>query len=146
MFVDVGGLGAGIYDRLKEMGYEGVVRPVNFGSAPIEPPKLDDAGRLIPGPLNRRSEMWMKSKEWLEDVAGVDIPDDDPLQADACAPEYRYDSLTRLVLESKEDMRRRGLTSPDGWDAVALTFAEPVAPVKKARKLNFQSEFGHAHG
>ena len=54
----------------------------------------------------------------------------DALQADACGPGYRYDYLTRLVLESKDDIRRRGLRSPDGWDAVALTFAKPVAPRK----------------
>ena len=39
----------------------------------------------------------------------------------------RTDSLSRLVLERKEDMRRRGARSPDEWDAVALTFAKPVA-------------------
>ena len=50
------------------------------------------------------------------------------LQGDACGPTYKYDSYTRLVLESKEDMRRRGVSSPDEWDAVALTFAEPVGP------------------
>ena len=46
----------------------------------------------------------MRSKEWLEDVAGVQIPDSDTLHADACGPSYRYDSHTRLVLERKEDM------------------------------------------
>jgi hypothetical protein len=70
----------------------------------------------------------MLSKEWLEDVAGADIPDDDALQTDACCPGYKYDSTTRLQIESKDDIRRRGSASPDGWDAVALTFAEPVAP------------------
>ncbi|WP_332823272.1 hypothetical protein [Stutzerimonas kunmingensis] len=128
MFVDVGGLGAGVYDRLVEMGYGEIVRPINFGGKPFEPPRLDDDGREIPGPLNRRAEMYMKSKEWLEDVAGADIPDDDALQADACCPGYKYDSNTRLQIESKDDIRRRGSPSPDGWDAVALTFAEPVAP------------------
>jgi hypothetical protein len=78
--------------------------------------------------LNRRAEMWMRSKAWLGDPAGAQIPDSDSLQADGCGPSYRYDSHTRLVLESKEDMRRRGQQSPDEWDAVALTFAEPVAP------------------
>jgi hypothetical protein len=71
--------------------------------------------------------MWLKSKEWLEEEAGVCIPDDDALQADACGPSYKYDSNTRLLIEKKEDMRRRNVTSPDGWDAVALTFAEPVS-------------------
>ena len=70
----------------------------------------------------------MRSKQWLEDPAGAQLPDSDSLQADACGPSYRYDSNTRLVLESKEDMRRCGVPSPDEWDAVALTFAEPVAP------------------
>jgi hypothetical protein len=128
MFIDVGGLGAGIYDRLKEMGYGNVVRAVNFASSPLEPPKFGDDGKEIPGPLNRRAEMWMKSKEWLEDVGGADIPDDDSLQADACGPGYKYDSHARLVLEAKADMRRRDVPSPDGWDAIAITFAEPVGP------------------
>jgi len=129
-FVDVGGVGAGVYDRLKEWGepYSSIVVPVNFGSAPLEPPPLDEHGKPSGGPANRRAEMWMKSKQWLEDPAGAQIPDSDALQADACGPSYRYDSNTRLHLESKEDMRRRGLSSPDEWDAVALTFAEPVAP------------------
>ncbi len=129
-FVDVGGVGVGVYDRLKEWGepYAGIVVAVNFGSAPLGPPPLDEHGRPSGGPLNRRAEMWMKSKAWLEDAAGAQIPDSDSLQADACGPSYRYDSNTRLVLESKEDMRRRGFSSPDEWDALVLTFAEPVAP------------------
>lgn len=142
MFIDVGGLGAGIYDRLVELGYGKTVTAVNFGGAPLEPPQLDDEGSEIGGgPLNRRAEMWMNSKEWLEQTAGVAIPDDDGLQADACGPGYGYDSNTRLKLEKKEDMRRRGVSSPDGWDAVALTFAEPVAPVVEAPVLNFTSQF-----
>ncbi len=144
MFVDVGGLGAGVYDRLVEMGYGATVRPVNFGSAPMEPPKLGDDGRpLGGGPLNRRAEMWMKSKEWLEDVAGADIPDSDSLQADACGPSYKYDSNSRLQLEAKADMRRRDVPSPDEWDAVALTFAEPVAPESSVKfdLSSFASEF-----
>src|SRR5436190_12385238 len=72
--------------------------------------------------------MWMQSKQWLEDPAGAQIPDSDSLQADACGPSYRYDSNTGLVLESKDNMRRRGVSSPDEWDAVALTFAAPAVP------------------
>ena len=93
----------------------------------MPPPPLDELGRPSGGPLNRRAEMWMKSKAWLEEPGGVQVPDSDSLQADACGPSYRYDALTRIVLESKEDMRRRGALSPDEWDAVALTFARPVA-------------------
>lgn len=132
MFIDVGGVGAGVYDRLIEMGYGEVVRAVNFGSAPFEPQTLDRFGKPQGGPVNRRAEMWMKSKEWLSDAAGVQIPDSDSLQADACGPGYKYDSSTRLQLESKEQMRARGVPSPDEWDSVALTFAEPVQPVADA--------------
>ena len=127
MFIDVGGVGAGVYDRLVEMGYGDIVRAVNFGSQPMEPPPLDPHGKPSGGPVNRRAEMWMKSKQWLEDVAGVQIPDSDSLQADACGPAYKYDSHTRLQLEGKDQMRARGVPSPDEWDAVALTFAEPVS-------------------
>lgn len=126
MFIDVGGVGAGVYDRLIEMGYGDIVRAINFGSAPLEPQPLDEAGRPKGGYANRRAEMWGKSRDWLEEPGGVSIPDRDALQADACAPGYKYDSLSRVVLESKDDIRKRGLRSPDEWDAVALTFAEPV--------------------
>ena len=53
----------------------------------------------------------------------------------------RYDSNTRLVLESKENMRRRGVASPDEWDAVALTFAEPVA----GGSANFHRRLVYSH-
>lgn len=142
VFIDVGGLGVGIYDRLVEMGYGEIVRPVNFGSAPLEPPKLDEKGREIGGgPVNRRAEIWMASRDWLSQEGGVDIPDSDSLQGDACGPGYKYDSNSRVLLESKESMRSRGVPSPDEWDAVALTFAEPVAVPQKPVRLNFSSEF-----
>jgi hypothetical protein len=137
-FIDVGGLGAGIYDRLVEMGYGKVVRAVNFGAAPLEPPKYDDEGNELPGPANRRAEMWSLSRDWLNDVGGADIPDDDGLHADACGPGYKYDSYGRLLLEKKEDMRRRNVSSPDGWDAVALTFAEPVAPATASAPIKYK--------
>jgi hypothetical protein len=126
MFIDVGGVGAGVYDRLMEMGYGDIVKAINFGSSPLEPQPRDEHNKPKGGYVNRRAEMWGKSKDWLEEPAGVQVPDADALQADACAPSYKYDSLTRVLLESKEDIRKRGLRSPDEWDAIALTFAEPV--------------------
>jgi hypothetical protein len=128
VFIDVGGVGAGVYDQLAHMGepYAGLVEQVNFGSSPVEPAPLDEQGRPAGGPLNRRAETWLKSKQWLESAGGVQLPDSDALQADACGPGYHYDALTRLALESKENMRRRGAKSPDEWDAVALSFARPV--------------------
>jgi hypothetical protein len=134
MFIDVGGIGAGVYDRLCEMGYGNIVVAVNFGSSPLEPQPLDEDGKPKGGYVNRRAEMWGKSKEWLQEPAGVIIPDDDALHADGVAPGYKYDSLTRVLLESKDDIRRRGLPSPDDWDALALTFAEPVRPAAQPIK------------
>lgn len=128
VFVDAGGIGGPVVDILHSWGppYAKLVVAVDFGGSPTEPPRTGSDGRPLPGPLNRRAEMWRFSKDWLATEGGVSIPDDDALHADACAPGYRYNMNQKLVLESKEDIRKRGLRSPDGWDAVALTFAAPV--------------------
>lgn len=128
VFIDLGGIGAGVYDILQSWGkpYDTIVVGVNFGGSPQEPMIILDDGTKKPGPLNRRAEMWSRSRDWLEAEGGADIPDLDSLQSDACAPGYKYNVDQRLVLESKEHMIARGVRSPDEWDAVALTFAEPV--------------------
>lgn len=129
VFVDVGGLGAGTVDILRSWGepYSEIVVPINFASEPQEPEIILPSGERRAGPRNRRAEMWMRSRTWLDEPGGVQIPDEDSLQADACAPSYHYDMNQRLLIESKEHMRARNVRSPDEWDAVALTFAEPVA-------------------
>jgi hypothetical protein len=128
VFIDVGGQGAGVVDLLHDWGapYEKLCDGVNFGSAPQDPIRTGARGETIPGPRNRRAEMWMRSRDWLADEGGADIPDSDALHADAIGAGYKYDARQFVVLESKEDMRKRGLASPDGWDSVALTFAAPV--------------------
>lgn len=128
VFVDVGGVGGGVVDVLRSWGapYEDIVVPVNFGSEPQEPVEFLPDGTKKPGARNRRAEMWKRSNDWLGEPGGADIPDKDSLQADACGPGYHYDVNQRLLLESKEHMRSRGVRSPDEWDAIALTFAEPV--------------------
>jgi hypothetical protein len=127
-FVDVGGLGAGVYDILVSWGnpYARICVAVNFASEPQEPVEILEDGSKRPGPRNRRAEMWKRSRDWLDDVGGADLPDSDALQTDACAPGYSYDINQRLLIESKEKMRARGVSSPDEWDSVVLTFAEPV--------------------
>lgn len=128
VFIDAGGVGGGVVDLVKSFGdkYDKLVVGVNFGAEPQEPVIVLDDGSPSPGPKNRRAEMWMRSKEWLEDPMGVDVPDESVYQSDAVGPSYKYDSAQRLILESKESMRKRGVRSPDVWDAVVLTFAEPV--------------------
>lgn len=134
VFIDVGGVGAGVVDLLKDFGepYSKLCEGVNFGGAAQDPISYGPTGDPIPGPRNRRAEMWMRSKAWLTDEGGADLPDEDALHADAVAPGYRYDARQFLVLEAKEEIRRRGLRSPDGWDAVALTFAAPVRAQQNA--------------
>jgi hypothetical protein len=141
VFIDVGGLGVGVYDLLMDWGYREIVRSVDFGGKPIEPPKLGEKGEEIGGgPYNRRAEMWLASRDWLQEPGGASIPDSDTIQQDATAPGYKWresGGVTRLVLESKEDIRKRGAPSPDEWDAVALTFAEPVIPNDWSKPLDY---------
>ena len=123
--VDVGGLGVGIYDRLIELGHStNLVRAVNFGGKPVEPPQLDERGQPAGGPANRRSEMWGNLKKVLED-GRFSLPDRDSLQADLVSVGFKFTSDGKLLLESKQDMRKRGVPSPDEGDAVALCFSEP---------------------
>lgn len=123
--VDVGGLGAGVVDRLREMGYR-QVNPVNFGSNPVGVGPTGD--ELYE---NRRAEMWDAMRDWFADPAGVQIPDNDGLHADVCAPAWgagqtRHKSNNELVIEPKDKIRERLGNSPDLGDALALTFAVPV--------------------
>jgi hypothetical protein len=121
--IDVGGLGAGVYDRVEELVPESECQlvQVNSGETPIDQVKYS----------NKRAEMWGETKEWLA-KGPVDIPDSDEMQADLTQIKYSYDSNGRLKMEKKEDMKKRGLRSPDHADSLGLTFAEPVKPPKKA--------------
>jgi hypothetical protein len=134
--IDVGGLGIGVYDRLLEMGHRrSVVNPVNFGGKPIEPAPLDEMGKPAGGPANRRAEMWSNLKRTLE-AGRFSLPDSDSLQADLVSVGYRYTSDGKLLLESKQDMRKRGVPSPDEADAVALCFSEPYgAPALRSSRF-----------
>ena len=72
-------------------------------------------------------------KDWLGNRGS--IPHDEPLMDDLSAPSYKFDVSNRLQLESKDDMKSRGIPSPDTADALSLTFAHPVASgdLKEAR-------------
>jgi hypothetical protein len=135
--IDVGGLGVGIYDRLIEQGHSrSIVNAVNFGSKPVELPPLDEAGRPSGGPANRRSELWSNMKKVLEE-GRFSLPDDDALQADLVSTGYKHQSDGKLLLESKQDMRKRGVPSPDLADAVALCFSEPDgSPFPRSANFN----------
>lgn len=118
MFVDVGGLGAGVYDRLVELGFGDIVVAVNFGSTK----SVIDQRKYY----NKRDEMWGEMAEWLSNEPSQ-IPDSGKLQTDLVAPQRRYSSLGQMKLEPKDDIKARIGRSPDGGDALALTFAIPVS-------------------
>lgn len=129
MFIDAGGGGDRLFDVLESYGdpYDKTVVLVNFGGKPQTEFSIERDGTKRAGPANRRAEMWMRSLMWLQQEAGVDLPDRDSLQMDAAAPRFSYRTTDQLLqLESKEKIRARGVRSPDEWDAIVLTFAEPV--------------------
>lgn len=122
LFVDVGGLGAGVYDRLVQLiGRKVNLYPVNFGGKG----GVVGYGGIEARTVNMAATMWVSMREWLELGA---IEDDDELEADLVGRQYGFDGNSAIVLEKKSDMKKRGLASPDKGDALALTFAMPVAP------------------
>ena len=118
VFIDIGGLGAGICDRLVEMGFGSIIRGINAGSSALDGLKYK----------NKRAEMWGELRSWLQDQP-VSIPDVDSLHADLCGIKYKFDSNSRLQMESKEDMKKRGIRSSDEADALCLTFALPTGAI-----------------
>jgi hypothetical protein len=73
---------------------------------------------------NKRAELWGLMREWLQSAS---IPNDKQLKADLSAPHQKPNSSGSIQLESKKEMKSRGLPSPDAADALACTFAYPVA-------------------
>lgn len=112
VFVDGTGLGAGVVDRLRQLRYS--VVDVNGAEKPTDVEKYK----------NKRAEMWGRMREWLK--GEVDLPDDHELRDALTGVEYGYDDKMVIVLEKKEDMKARGLASPDEGDSLALGFAEPL--------------------
>ena len=124
--IDEGGLGAGIVDRLKEQRYK--IKGVNFGNKAKNP--------IMYG--NMRAQMWGDMREWLKTAS---IPNDRFLKTDLISPMMKPDSRGTIFLESKKDMKSRGLASPDAADAIAVTFAFPVAHreyTEPTRRINSQ--------
>lgn len=106
------GNGTGIIDRLREMKYK--VHEVWFGS---KSPKEEW--------VNFRTYMWAEMRDWL---GGGCIDNDSDLLDDLAGPEYKFQGTSdRIMLESKEAMKKKGFASPDNGDALACTFAIKVA-------------------
>jgi hypothetical protein len=120
IFVDGGGVGGGVVDQLRALHIH--CFDINFGS------KAEGIGWATGNEgeryANKRAEMWGAMRAWLKHGA---IPAEPDLKAQLIGPTYTYTVKNEIQLEKKEDMMRRGLDSPDLADALALTFAMPVA-------------------
>lgn len=134
VFVDGGGVGGGVVDRLRQLGVD--VIDVQFGARADRVSMTEER----PAYRNKRAEMWGNMREWL---AGGAIPDDPEIRSDLVGPQYSFvvaDGRDAIALERKQDMKERGLASPDLADALALTFAYPVMPrsVGDAGRLGYR--------
>jgi hypothetical protein len=114
ILVDVIGLGSGVYDRLRELSLP--VRAINVSEAPAFGNTYN----------NLRTELIFRFRGWLEQ-RGSRLPDDPELIAELTSIRYSFASTGKMKAEGKDDMRRRGLKSPDKADAVFLTFAGDAA-------------------
>jgi len=127
VYIDVIGIGAGIVDRLHEQGYW-QVEGINVSNRASERLKYH----------NKRAELWAEMKDYLDGEAPVELPDNDMLHGELCNLGFKMDSSGRLQMESKDDIKKRGLPSPDCADALALTFSggkminiQSMMPLKK---------------
>ena len=108
IFVDLAGVGAGVFDYLYNHGYP--AHGIEFGSKATESIYY-----------NKRAELWGRMREWLKH-GGV-LEDSEDMESDLTVIMYEYDVRDRIKLERKESIKKRGYPSPDNADALALTFA-----------------------
>jgi hypothetical protein len=116
ILVDSIGLGAGVVDRLRELKLP--ARGINVSESPA-------MGGTY---LNLRAELWHKAKAWLE-KRDCKIPNNEDLIGELATVRYTFTSNGKIKIESKDDIRRRGLKSPDMADAFVLTFASDAATI-----------------
>jgi len=111
IMVDGGGVGGPVVDRLRQLGHD--VIEINFGNKATQK-----------GYANMRAQMWGNLRDAIKQ--GIRLPDDEDLKTDLTGVEYGYNLRNEIQLERKEDMKKRGMSSPDMADALALTYALPV--------------------
>ena len=122
VYVDVVGIGGGVYDRLREQGIRAL--PFNGGTAPLRETVC----------ANRRAEgYWALAQRFR--TRRIRIPRDTELLAELSELRYRYNSQGRLLLESKDELRARGLPSPDRADALMMAFLEDDGDAEPVDRL-----------
>lgn len=118
VFIDGGNMGAGVIDRLKQLGCKNIFE-VPFGSAAMNRERYG----------NIRAEMYFKAKEWMEH--GGAIPNMSELKTELSKVEYKFDKRSRILLEPKDEVKKKTGKSPDLADGFVLTFAKPVQPKRR---------------
>jgi hypothetical protein len=115
--IDGDGLGAGVVDCVRH-----TMRDWSKDRPRIRLQEFHGGGTPFDSSMyfNRRAEVWGMMREWLKEG---DIPDEPEIETDLTGPEYYFSSKNQIQLERKEDMKRRGLSSPDVGDMLAMTFA-----------------------
>lgn len=118
MCIDRGSIGQAIVSALRNMNkrYSDIVKGIDFGGTS----RFKQATPRRAGPWNRRAEMYGDFKDWLQEGA---IPDDDDLASDISGPKQKWRANNDWLLESKTEMKARGIRSSDLSDACVLTFA-----------------------
>lgn len=117
IMVDSIGLGSGVADRLRELGH--VVRDVNVS---------ESSSMMNAQAAKLRDELWLSLKEWLN-ARACKLPKIDELRQELVAPTYTFTSNGKIKVEGKQEMKRRGMRSPDLADALGLTFASVASRV-----------------
>lgn len=122
ILVDVIGIGAGVLDRLVELKLP--ARGINVSESPSV-----FAERYA----NLRAELWFKGREWLAQK-DCNLAKDEKLGAELVGPRFRYQSNGKILVESKDDMKKRGVKSPNKADAFLLTLAsESVSAISGSK-------------
>lgn len=117
IFIDGVGIGAGVVDYLRRVGLN--VIEVQAGAAPGDDTHF----------VNKRAEMWSRMRDWIRSGASLKVDAFQlELENDLTSLRYEYDPRGRLKLESKDNIKARGLPSPDLADALALTFFQTIQP------------------
>jgi len=112
--VDTIGIGSGVADILRR-DYKRIVVDVNSSL------RLSDGQNY-----NLRARMWRDLREYLKN--GASLPNDPELSVDLTALQYEFRG-GEMLMESKDDAKKRGIKSPDRADSLALTFAIPARDV-----------------
>lgn len=111
LFIDETGVGGPIGDRMRQMGYKNTIGVQFGGKSPIT------------ATANMRAYIWYQMRDWLKTGS---IGDDKDLEQQLVLPGYSHNAYSAILLESKEQLKKRGEDSPDDADALAVTFAQTV--------------------